>query len=79
MNKTEKEQITIRIPMELKDKLQKAAYELGVSFNGFITSCLWKALEEKQSRFPFQMMKYTFQERILFLHLWTGVPHMQGI
>ena len=34
----EREQTTIRLPVELKEELQKQAAEMGMSFNGFF---LW--------------------------------------
>lgn len=36
--KCEREQTTIRLPVELKEELQKQAAEMGMSFNGFF---LW--------------------------------------
>ena len=43
----ERVQITIRLPSELKERLQKEADRLGVSFNGLITDYLWNGLERK--------------------------------
>lgn len=43
----ERVQITIRLPAELKEKLQQAADQLDLSFNGLITDYLWNALERK--------------------------------
>lgn len=42
-----REQTTIRLPAELKEKLQQEADKIGVSFNGLVVSCLWAALEQK--------------------------------
>lgn len=43
----ERVQITIRLPSELKEKLQKEADRLGVSFNGLVIDYLWSGLELK--------------------------------
>lgn len=40
----EKAQTTIRLPAELKDKLQQEADRLGISFNGLVIDYLWKGL-----------------------------------
>ncbi len=40
-------QTTIRLGAELKEKLQREADRLGISFNGLIISYLWKGLEEE--------------------------------
>lgn len=47
MRKVAREQITIRLPAELKDKLSQEAEKLGVSFNGLVIDYLWKGLELK--------------------------------
>ena len=46
-SKVDKEQITIRLPSELKHKLQQQADKLGISFNGIIVDYLWRGLESK--------------------------------
>lgn len=43
----EREQTTIRLPAELKEKLQQEADRLGISFNGLVIDYLWKGLELK--------------------------------
>ena len=40
-----REQTTIRLPAELKEKLQQEADRLGISFNGLVIDYLWKGLE----------------------------------
>ena len=40
-------QTTIRLPAELKEKLQQEADRLGMSFNGYVISLLWAALERR--------------------------------
>lgn len=40
-------QITVRLPAELKEKLQREADKRGVSLNGLILDFLWKQLGEK--------------------------------
>ena len=42
----EREQTTIRLPIELKEKLQQDALKKGISFNEIITTALWKYLEK---------------------------------
>lgn len=42
----EREQTTIRLPIELKEKLQQEALKKGTSFNEIITIALWKYLEK---------------------------------
>ncbi len=42
----EREQTTIRLPKELKEQIQRAADEEGISFNSFIL----KLLNEEQNR-----------------------------
>ena len=42
-----KEQITIRLPAELKERLQHEADRRDVSFNGLVTEFLWMGLEGK--------------------------------
>ncbi len=44
----EREQTTIRLPVELKEQLQQEADRLGVSFNGLVVNYLWKVLEQKE-------------------------------
>lgn len=41
----EREQTTIRLPAELKEKIQQEADRRGESFNGFIMIMINKALE----------------------------------
>lgn len=41
----EREQTTIRLPAELKEKLQQEAERLGISFNGYVISLLRAGLE----------------------------------
>ena len=43
----EREQTTIRLPAELKEKLQQEADRLVISFNGLVIDYLWKGLELK--------------------------------
>ena len=43
----EKEQTTIRLPAELKERLQQEADKLSISFNGLVIDYLWKCLEQK--------------------------------
>ena len=43
----EREQTTIRLPAELKEKLHQEADRLGISFNGLVIYYLWKGLELK--------------------------------
>ena len=43
----ERDQTTIRLPAELKEKLQQEADRLGISFNGLVIDYLWKGLELK--------------------------------
>lgn len=43
VKKREKEQITIRLPVELKEKLQQEAAEFGMSFNGYLLWLIDKA------------------------------------
>lgn len=38
---------TIRLPAELKEKLQQEADRLGISFNGLVIDYLWKSLKSK--------------------------------
>lgn len=40
----EKTQTTVRLPNELKDKLQQEADRLGISFNGLVVDYLWRGL-----------------------------------
>lgn len=40
----EREQITIRLPLELKNKLQREADERGMSFNGLVLIILAEGL-----------------------------------
>ncbi len=40
----EREQTTIRLPVELKEKLQQEAFRKGISFNEIVTIALWKYL-----------------------------------
>ena len=42
----ERDQTTIRLPIELKEKLQQDALKKGISFNEIITIALWKYLEK---------------------------------
>lgn len=42
----EREQTTIRLPVELKEILQQEANRKGISFNEIITIALWKYLEK---------------------------------
>ena len=41
----EREQITIRLPKELKEQLQRLADEKGISFNGMVLETIYKGLE----------------------------------
>ena len=43
----EREQTTIRLPAELKDKLRQEADRKKVSFNGLVIDYLWAGLERK--------------------------------
>ena len=43
MNKLEREQITIRLPAELKERLQLEAKEIGIAFNAYIFMILNEA------------------------------------
>ena len=43
MNKLEREQITIRLPAELKERLQQEAKEIGIAFNAYIFMTLNEA------------------------------------
>lgn len=43
MNKLEREQITIRLPAELKERLQQEAKEIGIAFNAYILMILNEA------------------------------------
>lgn len=43
MNKLEREQITIRLPTELKERLQQEAKEIGIAFNAYILMILNEA------------------------------------
>lgn len=40
-----REQITIRLPSELKEEIQREADKIGLSFNAEVIVLLWKALE----------------------------------
>lgn len=40
-----KEQIKIRLPIELKEKIQRKADEIGIGFNAVILILIQKALE----------------------------------
>lgn len=42
---TEREQTTIRLPLELKDKLQREADRLGVSFNEMAIKLIHEGLK----------------------------------
>ena len=44
---TLREQITVRLPADLKTKLQREADKRGASLNGLILEFLWKQLGEK--------------------------------
>lgn len=48
--RVEKVQTTIRLPVELKYKLEQEADKRGVSFNGLVIDYLWKGLESKEER-----------------------------
>ena len=39
----EREQTTIRLPLELKEQLQRDAYEMNVSFNAYVLLLIDKA------------------------------------
>lgn len=43
-------QITIRLPSDLKEQIQKQADEMGVSFNAMLIILLHKGLEPKWRR-----------------------------
>ena len=43
----EREQTTIRLPAELKEKLQQEADRIGISFNACVITLLRDGLEEK--------------------------------
>lgn len=43
MSKLEREQITIRLPTELKERLQQEAKEIGIAFNAYILMILNEA------------------------------------
>lgn len=45
----EREQTTIRLPAELKDRLQQEADKLGISFNGLILNIIRKYLVNHQN------------------------------
>ncbi|WP_408646997.1 ribbon-helix-helix protein, CopG family [[Clostridium] colinum] len=42
----EREQTTIRLPVELKERLQQEALDRGISFNEIMIIALWKYLGE---------------------------------
>mgnify|MGYP004732656207 FL=1 len=42
----EREQITIRLPAELKEAIQREAEKRGDSFNGTVMRLLWAALKQ---------------------------------
>lgn len=44
--KGEREQTTIRLPSELKERIQKEADSIGISFNAAIIVLIKKALDE---------------------------------
>ena len=46
-NQMEREQTTIRLPVELKKKLQQEADKRGISFNAIMILFLQKALEHQ--------------------------------
>lgn len=41
-----KKQVLLKIPKELKEKLQKKSKEKGLSLNSYIITILWKTLEK---------------------------------
>lgn len=41
-----KKQVLLKIPQELKEKLQKKSKEKGLSLNSYITTILWEKLEK---------------------------------
>lgn len=43
MDKKEKEQVSFRLPTQLKDELIKEAYKLGYSFNEYLLILIHKA------------------------------------
>ena len=53
MNKTVKrEQTTIRLPADLKERLQQEAHRRGDSFNGFVVRSLFRAVEATSNKRP---------------------------
>ena len=46
-DRMEREQITIRLPAELKERLQQEADKREVSFNGLVIEYLWRCLEDQ--------------------------------
>lgn len=42
-----REQTTIRLPVQLKEQLQQEADKKGISFNGLVVSYCWQGLEQK--------------------------------
>lgn len=40
-----KKQVLLKIPKELKEKLQEKSKEKGLSLNSYITTILWEKLE----------------------------------
>ena len=46
MSKLNREQITVRLPVELKEQLQQKADERGISFNAALIIFLQKGLEK---------------------------------
>ena len=44
----EREQTTIRLPVELKDKLQQEAADMGISFNSYLITLIYKGYQYQQ-------------------------------
>lgn len=42
-------QTTVRMPIELHQKLKKKAKERGMTLNGFVVSILWEKVDKKAS------------------------------
>ena len=46
----EREQVTIRLPAKLKERLQREADGRGISFNSMVIIAIWKGLERDGAR-----------------------------
>ena len=49
-SKTSKDQLTLRIPKELNDLLQKQAEKTGIVKNALITTALWQFVKKTSNR-----------------------------